>query len=457
MKHSRSQDPVDVPYSGDARQKCDPETTVADASECGLTETEQTRNSLVFIINNSIVYLIAPVFYVGVLHAAIMHSLGFSDTIANLPESVFLWMLPTPVIIAWFWPSTKHLRRMLCLNYVCKAVAGLIAAVLFVAGSSGWLVAAIVAHAAVIGITNGVTAMCLWELIGRGMTAKRRGWTLGITFGVGPLFAVIGSCLSQLVLSGDFLGLISCSPIPEPWSYVVLFGATAPAMLLAAGVSMMACPPAPVHEANTSSVASVWQGIRQYFMNPLILIAVCGFLLTSAGGNMILNNLSLFVREATGELPEKYAGLQLTLRFGFKSLFGFALGWMLARYQAKVPALATTVICVAGVLWAVLVPGKWYLLSFGFLGAGELYYIYYLNYIVASSAAERVRENTAYTNVVSVLVSIMPLVYGWISDKYSIMASLETALIILILGVLVVGFLLPYRPMPPKNPNSDPA
>ena len=50
----------------------DSEGTVTEAAEAVavaplLSERIQRRNSLVFILNNSIGYLVAPVFYVGVL------------------------------------------------------------------------------------------------------------------------------------------------------------------------------------------------------------------------------------------------------------------------------------------------------------------------------------------------------------------------------------------------------
>lgn len=413
-----------------------------------LPEYAQQRNSLVFILNTSIGYFVAPVFYVGVLHAAILSSLGFSDTISNLPESVYMWMLPLPVMIAWFWPSTHYLRRMLVINYLVKGLAGLVAAALFFWAPPSWLATGIVAHAAVIGVTNGVTNMCLWELIGRGMTSARRGWTLGIAFGVGPLFAVLGSCASQLILSGNFLDLIHVPQVPKPWCYVLLFGVTGPAMGLAAACVFLAYLPRTATDEPGTSITGVIQGLRQYFTYRLILIAICGFLLTSAGGNMIMNNLALFVRDATGESPDRYTGLQLALRFGCKSIFGFALGWMLARFQAKTPALATTLICMAGIVWALLMPGKWYLFSFGLLGAGELFYVYYLNYVVACSPPERIRENTAYTNVIMVLVSFMPLIYGGISDRYGLRASFYVALGILMAAVWIVATLLPQRPRP---------
>lgn len=413
-----------------------------------LPEAIQRRNSLVFILNNSISYFVAPVFYIGVLHAAILSSLGFSDTTANLPESVYMWMLPLPVLIAWFWPSSRHLRRMLVINYLFKGTAGIVAAALFFWGPPSWLAVGIVAHAAVVGITNGVTNMCLWELIGRGMTSARRGWTLSITFGVGPIFAVLGSCASQLILSGNFLDIIHVTPVPKPWCYAILFGITGPAMYLAAASIFLAHLPTTGAVEPAASLSGVIQGLKLYFTYRLILLAICGFLLTSAGGNLIMNNLALFVREATGDPPEKYTGIQLALRFGCKSLFGFVLGWMLARYHAKAPALATTLICMAGILWALVVPGKWYLLSFGLLGAGELFYVYYLNYIVGCSEPERIRENTAYTNLIIFLVSFVPLIYGVISDRFGLRASFLCALAILAIAVLLVGRWMPSTPRP---------
>ncbi|HTI49316.1 MAG TPA: hypothetical protein VL475_00140, partial [Planctomycetaceae bacterium] len=79
---------------------------------------------------------------------------------------------------------------------------------------------------------------------------------------------------------------------------------------------------------------------------------------------------------------------------------------------------------------------------------GELFYIYYLNYIVGCSAPERIRENTAYTNVIMVTVSFMPLIYGRISDNYGLRASFFLAAGILVLGTLIVGCLLPRHPAP---------
>jgi len=411
-----------------------------------LPERSQRINSLIFIINNSLGFLVAPVFYVGVLHAAILSGSGFSNKLANLPSSVYGWAAPVPVLIAWLWPSTRYFRRLWMLSYLLKGGTGVLAALLFFAAPTTWQAAGIVLHAGCLGIANGITNMCQWELIGRGMTPQRRAWTLGVTFGAGPVFAVIGSCASQLILSGDFLGLIRVTPLEKPLSYITLFGATGPAMLVSAACAWFATLPAEEESRRTASMAETMVGLREYFTNRLILVALVGFLLTMVGGNQIMNNLALFARNATGEEPEKYAGIQMALRFGCKSLFGFVLGWLLARFYPRLPALATTLICLAGIVWALVVPGKWYLFSFGLLGAGELSYVYYLNYIVGCSRPERVRENTAYTNVLIAGIAFMPLVYGAISDSYGLRASFVVALAILAVTVLIVASLLPKQP-----------
>ncbi len=422
-----------------------------EALDISFPRDRQWRISLVFLLNTALAYLVAPVFYIGVLHAAILSSLEASDTVANLPEALYLWVMPVPVLISWLWPSPRLLKPMLTTALVVNGSAGMIVAGLFLGAPSGWLVPAVVLHAGLVGITNGVRQMCLWELIGRGLSPERRARTLGWTFGIGPVFAVLGSCASQLVLSGNFFDQVKFPPVPEPWSYVILFGATGPAMLLSASlVALVDVPPAPEPEPG-ARVRTILQGLRQYFLNSLILVTAAGFLLTY-GGIMIMTNPSLYTREAIGVAPKEYAGIQLALRFGCKALSGFVLGWWVARVHAKASLLATTAFCLLGVTWGLLVPGEWYLLSFGFIGAGELFYVYYVNYIVGCSEPGRIRENTAYTNLITLLAGFIPLLFGLVSDRYGLRASFAVAMGIFGVVLLLVGLGLPAQPRVRDNP-----
>jgi MFS family permease len=414
-----------------------------------LPESAQFRNGLVFMTAMSLIYLIAPVTYVGVLHATILDSLEASDTVANLPESVYLWVTPLPLLIAWFWPSPHLLRPMLTWALIVSGGAGALAALVFAFAPESFWIPVMIIHPGIIGITGGVQTMCLWELIGRGMTPEMRGRTLGWTFGIGPIFAVLGSCASQLMLKGDFLGMLKVTPISPPWSYVLLFGVSCPAMWLSAVlVQIVQVPPVSESECESESAAQwkvILRGMRSYFLNPLIVITASGFLLTY-GGTMIMNNMSLYARETLGEAPEKYAGIQLALRFGFKCLMGFGLGWLVTRMHARASLMATTSICIAGIAWALFVPGKWYLLGFGLLGGGELFYVYYMNYIVSCSQPERMRENTAYTNLITVTIGMMPIVFGLVSDRFGLRASFVAAIALLVLALILVQSRLPKQP-----------
>lgn len=412
-----------------------------------LPASDQRRNGWVFFIANALTYLVAPVSYVGILHASLLDSLEAGDTLANLPEAVFLWMTPLPVAIAWIWPSPRLLRPILMTALIAKGLIGALAACVFLLAPRSWWIPMLLLHPAVIGITSGVQAMCLWELVGRGLSLENRGRVLGWTFGIGPLFAVLGSCGSQLILNGNFLDLIVVTPMKAPWSYLVLFGISCPAAWLSACLIWIARVP-PLNEVEPHlSWREVSDSLRDYVAHPLIVITALGFLLTY-GGTMILNNLSLYARETLDAAPESYAGTQLALRFGFKSLFGFALGAIAARVHAKGCLLTTTSLCIAGILWALFIPGRWYLISFGLLGAGELFFVYYMNYLVGCSQPHRIRANTAYTNLLTVSIGFLPVLFGMISDQFGIRYSFFMAIGILALALSLVLWLLPSQPRP---------
>ena len=55
--------------------------------DCSLSAAQQTRNMVSFAGLWCLIYLAAPVSYVGVTHANFLHALGESDTVANLPQA----------------------------------------------------------------------------------------------------------------------------------------------------------------------------------------------------------------------------------------------------------------------------------------------------------------------------------------------------------------------------------
>ncbi len=75
-----------------------------------------------FSINTALIYLAAPVLYVGIVQAALCKRLQAPDIVANLPASVYLWATPVPVLIAWYFPYVRLFKPLLCGAYACRGV-----------------------------------------------------------------------------------------------------------------------------------------------------------------------------------------------------------------------------------------------------------------------------------------------------------------------------------------------
>ena len=86
---------------------------------------DQTRNLGLFAACTGLIYLCAPVLYVGVTQASLCHRLGASDTVANLPATAYLAMTCAPVLVAWLSPYVSTLRRNLVACFA--AVAAILA------------------------------------------------------------------------------------------------------------------------------------------------------------------------------------------------------------------------------------------------------------------------------------------------------------------------------------------
>jgi hypothetical protein len=69
---------------------------------------DDRHNGWVFTLCYSLVYLSAPVLYVGVVQAALCDKLGASATIANLPASTYMLGQVAPLVCSWLvpvWPK----------------------------------------------------------------------------------------------------------------------------------------------------------------------------------------------------------------------------------------------------------------------------------------------------------------------------------------------------------------
>lgn len=418
---------------------------------CELEPRLQNRNALIYAAQVSLIYLSAPALYVGFVQAGLCKRLHTSDTIANLPSTVFLFMVWVPIVVAWLFPQARLLKKSLACAYGLMAVMGVgMAAVLFTTSSDTLIVTTLVLHAGVLGAANGLVNVLSWEALDRGVSPQWRGKALGLAYGWGPGFAVLGSLGAQLLLDGKLFGWVPPSwlALAYPYNYAALFAGSAASMAVAAFLVRYFTIPLPRTDVERESFNSALiGGFRSFVSNRVLLTVSIAYLLVYCG-NLVQVNMSIFTHEAVGEMAENLAGYALTLRFSFKIFCGFLLGWLLTRTNPKIPLLVTVGLQAAAVLWILLVPGYWFLLAFGINGAGELFGVYYINYAVQCSAKWQVRRNLAFLTLIATFVGVAPVLYGTISDHWGLRASFVAALILLLLTSALVAARLPAVPRP---------
>lgn len=424
----------------------------SDLAPCPLSYRDQNRNILLFGGMVGLVYLSAPVVYVGLTHATLCQKLGASNEVSNLPSSTYFWMTPLPILVAWYFCEVRRLKTVLVSASLAVAVAGGLAALALVSGLSDELkIAVLIVHGGVLGAALGAVSTYQWEMLGRCVSEQRRGTALSVAFGAGPILAVVGSLASQLILTGE-VGSISVPKLEYPWNFALLFGATVPLMGLSALLALLyVVPPVDVEVRRQPFVQGVFGGFGKYISYPLLVMASVALILISAGYN-IMPNLTLYTEIATGQTAENFVGYQNTLRFGFKIFAGFLLGFVLSKSHPKSGLLITGGFLVAGVLWARFVPGTWFLISFGLMGAGELFGVYYPNYILCCSAKSEMRRNMSFASMLNMPTGISAALFGKIADEVGgrdgFLRSFETSLAILLAALLLVLFALPARPKP---------
>ncbi len=417
--------------------------------DCPLPTAQQSRNLFCFAGFWCLYYLTAPVTYIGVTHANLLKALDNSETVANLPHAVYQWLTALPIVVAWLFPQPKMLKPLLVIPLILMAsITGAVALSIWLGLSPRIVTVMVIAHGAVFGASNGVLLTTLWEVLRRGVSTSRRGQVLGLTFGVGPLLACVGSLVQKALFEKAPIGGFALA-VDFPNNYLLLFAVAAPLVLLETLVAAAFIVPLPTEEPSSQSrLVEITSGLRQFFTFRPLLIGAVAYFLVSSGGSAILDNVSLHAKDVLGETNASTMGSQNFLRFGFKAVTGVFLGWLLIKTNPKTMLLTTTAILLIGMGWALNASGQWYLISFGLLGAGELYGVYFPNYIATSSAKSQVRVNIAYLNLLGSLVGFASVIFGQISDRFGRIASFHAATGILIAAMALIAVALPARPAP---------
>ncbi len=426
------------------------------ADGCPLPAAAQARNLWIYACCFWLQYLAAPVTYVGKNQAALCRGLGAEDVVANLPGTLYFATSFLPILVAWCFPHVRQLRGNIVGCYTVSAAAMIaVAAVLVAPVPDAVKIAVVVVQCAVAGVAMPAAAAFLWEAIARGVAESRRGFTLGLTFGAGPLLAVVGSLLSQGILPPSAAERFAFVP-DFPGNFALLYALCAPLSLLCAFAASRLVVPLPERELPREPfLRGVFGGVRNYLRDRVLFVALVVITLGYAG-NLADSNMGLYTKEALGTDPAAYAGWQNTLRFGVKALAGLGLGWLLWRTTPRAGLLATATFYLAAQLWALAATGLWYLPAFALYGAGELIGVYGPNYVLSASRRADIRRNMALVSCFNTLAAPAGILFGAISDHYKNLgepaagyrASFAACAGFIALGILLALAALPARPRP---------
>ncbi len=428
-----------------------PDKPVDPRDDCPLPVNVQRRNIACFATYWGIVYLTAPITYVGLVHSNLLNTLKNNDTICNFPSAVYLWMTIVPVVIAWRFPQPRFLKLLSWISIsLMAAITAAVAATLWFNLSPMVTTIMVIGHAAVFGMCNGVLMTALWDSLRRGVSTSRRGAALGFAFGAGPVLACVGALLQDAVFDGKMLGGWSFG-LQFPHNYLAMFAAVAPLLMVGGCVlSLFTVPIASVSESGSGTpLVEIISGVKQFARNRTVLFAVVIYVIVYSGGNAIFANVSLHAKDLLGDKTDT-VGAQTFLRFGFKAVTGVVLGCLLATASPRATLIATTSILLFGMGWALNSNAEWFLLTFGLLGSGELFGAYFPNYVTTASEKKFVRVNMAYLGVLNTLTGFSSLAFGLISDSYGRIASFYVSAGMLVLALLLIT-LLPADPTPHES------
>ena len=427
-------------------------------AEVSLDVRLQRRNVLLYSTKWCLIYLAAPILYIGFVQVGLCKRLGASDFVANLPSSAYLMLAAFPMMLAWAVPQVCWLKRVMVVGYVITGLMGAVtAAVLWLPVPDSVRIAVVIAHGAVVACSSGSAWAFEWEFVGRGISESRRSTMFAITFSMGPLCAVVGSLASQLIIQNEVFGRTPANwvQIPYPLNYTILYAATLPLMLCVAVLVSRYTIPLPEKEvARRPFVEGVFGGFGKFISNRLIAFACIAYLLIYSG-TMIQNNMVLYTREAIGVAEDTFVGYQLAIRFGCKVFAGVMLGWLLKVTNPRMNLYATSLLVISGVAWLLIVPhfatGLIFLVAFGLNGAGELMGAFFPYYVLGLSPKSQMRRNMAFVMLLSAPVALAPAGYGAVSDRWGLTASFWLALGVMVIGVLLVAVALPAWPRPRRE------
>ncbi|MBM3726693.1 MAG: hypothetical protein FJW40_14880 [Acidobacteria bacterium] len=395
-------------------------------------EPDDRFNGWLFTISYILIYIGAPVIYVGVAQAALLNKLGASAAVASLPASVYMAGQIAPLFASWLVPHRLERTVLVGANVVTAFLNTCVLLTLVLPLDADIRIGAVVLQGLLQGFSGSTSHVFMLGCLKRGTTEKGLAIALKRTFTFGPLFAVAGSLGAQYVLNNGFPFL------PYPFDFAFLYAIAVPCSAGVALVSTRYRLRDLPEEPRPNLFRFIAGGIRAFAASrPLALAWVAYMLWYSSQG--IVSNLSLYTREAMNRDPKELSGLTLAIRFGCKAAGGWLLGWLAVRHGLRAGVMAASGLLAAGALWAWLAPGSAYLAAFGFHGAGELGGAYFPNYVGTLSAPAEAARNLAIVTLATPASSFAPWLHGWLTDHHGFQASFAFGLFAALASLLLVA------------------
>jgi hypothetical protein len=374
------------------------------------------HNGLVFLFTYLLLYLAAPVVYVGVVQAALCDKLGASAMVANLPFAAYQLGQISPLIATWLIPHRLERTVLVWTAGAAALLQGLVVTALLIPFPAGVRIGIVTLQGLLLGLVWSVAMLYLYQCLNRGTSITGRARALKLTYTFGPLAAVAGSLAAQYILNPGFHWL----PFPYDFALIYAIGFTA-----SAGVALLSMRYQLVTVADEPRprFSRFLTGLfTDYLSDRTLWMLWLAFLLWNCTLGSVAN-VSLYTREAMGRDPKDFSGLVMAIRFGVKAAAGYGLGWLAIRYGLRAASQTTSYLFAAGMLWAWMVPGAAYLGSFGLLGAGELGGVYFPNYALALASLAAGPRVLAALMLATPVSGFAPVLHGWLTDHFGFAAS----------------------------------
>lgn len=405
-----------------------------------ITPEMNRRNGAIFFWSTVSYYLASTVLYVGVVQAALCDRLGASAVVANLPAAISGLANILPVIVFPMIPYRLERSMVTIGNWVLTAGLVCVVASLLLPVSNSIRIATVIAQGMLTGLALSISNVYMFQCLGRGTTVEGRARALSLSYSIGPICAVAAALGTQYLLT---------RALPYRFAFALLFLAGAPctagAALLSSRYELIS-----IEETQRSNFVHFFRdALKSFGGNRKLVLLWLGYFLWTLSYNAE-PNISLHVRQVLGGPPQQFSGVLLFLRFGCKSLAGFAIGAIAVTRGIRGPVMAALILTGAALIWACFVPGNLYLFAFGLAGAGELAGVYFPNYAISISAPEHGASNLSLLTVAYALAGFAPVVYGALAEAHGFGLSIFSGIVPILAAIWLVSRLPRKAPAVPE-------